>query len=90
MLEVRTQSGDGIAFEPGLVAAPAHARAIIEFTNTSTIDHNLVFLDPIEARTSAIVVPGHSDRLEFETPSVGSYTFVCTIHEGMTGTLRVE
>ena len=36
------------------------------------------------------VEPGASDAATFVTPGPGSYTFVCTIHMGMAGTLTVE
>ncbi len=41
-------------------------------------------------RTREIIRPGGWERLEFRTPEVGHYEFVCTIHEGMAGTLVVR
>jgi len=62
----------------------------VSFTNVSTQEHNLVFLAPIDVRTSEIVRPGEVERLELVTPGAGTYEFVCTIHEEMTGSLLVR
>ena len=33
--------------------------------------------------------PGIEETVQFVAPAAGSYTFVCTVHLGMTGELRV-
>ena len=90
LLEVRSQPGDLLGFEPATIDAPTGTGVELSFANVSSIDHNLVFLAPMDARTREIVRPGESDRLEFETPGAGSYRFVCTIHQGMRGSLLVR
>lgn len=89
-LEVRTQPGDGTAFEPASVLAPPNTPVALTFTNVSAVEHNLLFLDPITVSTRAIVRPGESDHMEFATPAAGTYQFVCTIHEDMRGSLVVR
>lgn len=89
-LEVRTQAGEGAAFDPASLVAPPNTLVALSFSNASVVDHNLVFLDPIIARTREIIRPGESERVEFRTPGVGTYDFVCTIHEEMRGALVVR
>lgn len=89
-LEVTTKLGTELAFEPDRVVAPAHVRVSLVFSNASTLDHNLAFLSPLDAATRPIVQPGESDQLVFDTPAPGSYRFVCSIHEDMSGTLETR
>ena len=90
VLQVRSQPGEGVAFDPPTVRGPAGTPVALTFVNVSTLEHNLVFLDPLSVRTREIVLPGEWDRLEFVTPGPGSYEFVCTIHEEMRGSLLVH
>ena len=90
VIQVRSLSAEGIGFDPGSATAPALTHVGLSFINVSNLDHNLVFLDPLDARTSAIVAPGESATIEFKTPATGEYAFVCTIHEGMRGSLIVQ
>ena len=77
-------------FRPETIEAPARTVVAIDFTNVSALDHNFVFIDPIVARSREIVGPGTSDTIQFETPTAGSYSWVCTVHEDMRGTLLVR
>jgi plastocyanin len=89
-VETRDLSATAFAFAPDpLVLSPASAVAL-EFVNASSEPHNLVLLAPIDRRTGYAVEPGESRVIEFTAPDVGTYRFVCTIHEGMRGTLLVE
>jgi plastocyanin len=89
-LEIRSQPGDGTGYDPESVTAPADTRTALSFVNVGNLDHNLVFLDPLNVRTQEIVRPGDSERLVFVTPQPGRYEFVCTIHEDMKGFLLVR
>ena len=89
-LEVRTQTGEATGFEPASVSAPPNTPVALTFINISSLEHNLVFLDPVAASTRAIVRPGESDHIEFATPVAGTYQFVCSIHEDMRGSLVVR
>jgi plastocyanin len=90
VLQVRSEPAEGLGFDPATITAPANVLVAISFANVSTLDHNLVFLDPLDARTQAIVGPGTTDTIELMTPAAGDYPFVCTIHEGMAGSLTVR
>ena len=89
-LEVRSAAGDVNAFEPGTLLAPPNTLVAVDFANVSVREHNMVFIDPIAARTRDIVEPGDRDTFQFKTPSAGTYRFVCTVHEEMTGQLIVR
>lgn len=44
----------------------------------------------MDAATQAVVAPGESATITFTAPSAGTYTWVCTIHPNMIGTLIVQ
>jgi plastocyanin len=87
---IGTARGEELAFVPSTVAAPAGTAVRITFRNASDRSHNLTFESPISAGSRTIVEAGASDEVIFVTPRAGSYTFVCTIHMGMEGTLSVD
>jgi plastocyanin len=87
---VATAAGQTLAFVPDEVTVPAATTVMITFRNGSTVAHNLVFTEGVEAATRTIVEPGAFDELVLVPPTAGDYPFVCTIHAGMTGTLIVE
>ena len=89
-LAVASAPGDALTFRPDAISAPAATLVRINFQNGSSQAHNLTFQAPLSAATQTIVEAGASDAATFVTPDQGSYTFVCTIHMGMTGTLTVE
>jgi len=89
-LELTTKPGTELAFDPDRVSAPAHVPVSLVFTNASSVEHNVVFLGPVDAATRPIVQPGETDVVEFETPAPGSHRFVCSIHEDMSGTLEIR
>lgn len=89
-VEVSSAAGEELRFVPAQVALSAGAKVALSFANGSTVAHNLVLLLPTEIGTRAIVAPGVTDAFEFEAPPAGTYRFVCTIHEGMEGTLEVR
>ncbi len=88
-ITVGTDTGSALEFDPTEVSAPPDAPVSVEFVNESTVPHNLTFGEPINQATSTVVQPGASETLEFTTPGEGAYTFVCTLHPGMEGTLQV-
>jgi plastocyanin len=89
-LVVGSAAGDGLTFAPDAIAAPAESLIRVAFRNDSSEAHNLTFQAPISAATQTIVDAGTTDAVTFVTPAAGSYTFICTIHMGMSGTLTVR
>jgi glucose/arabinose dehydrogenase/plastocyanin len=89
-ISVATDTGGALTFDPGEITAPAGATVRLTFTNKATVPHNLTFEDPIGAATDTVIDPGDSQTIEFTAPEPGEYTFVCTLHPGMEGTLLVE
>jgi glucose/arabinose dehydrogenase len=89
-ISVATDTGGALTFDPGEITVPAGATVRLTFTNKATVPHNLTFEDPIGAATDTVIDPGDSQTIEFTAPEPGEYTFVCTLHPGMGGTLLVE
>jgi plastocyanin len=91
-VNVGTDTGAALQFEPANVQAPANTAIRLVFTNNSDSQpHDLTFQDgAITAATSPNIPPGGSETLEFTTPGPGEYRFICTIHPGMEGVLTVQ
>jgi plastocyanin len=87
---VATDVAAKLLFRPTEVSAPARTRIRLTFRNVSTQAHNLTFDAPMSGATRTIVEAGGSDAIDFLTPGPGRYSFACTIHMGMTGTLTVK
>lgn len=86
-----TDAGTANEFVPDELSVPAGATVPLTFVNESaSVPHNLTFGDPINAATATTVAPGEEQTIEFTAPEAGEYTFVCTLHLGMEGTLVVE
>jgi aldose sugar dehydrogenase len=88
-ITVGTDEGTELLFDPTEVSVPAGATVRLTFVNESTVPHNLTFGEPINAATATIVDPGAEETIEFTAPEAGEYTYVCTLHPGMEGTLTV-
>ena len=89
-LMVESAAGETLAFVPDSIRAPAGTFVRITFRNGSSQEHNLTFQAPISVGSDTIVAAGASDAVELVTPGPGTYSFVCTIHMGMSGTLTVD
>jgi plastocyanin len=87
---IATAAGDRLAFEPAEVSVPSAGMLTITFHNGSSVAHNLVFTSGISVSTGSIVEPGTIERLSVAPLRPGRYRFVCTIHEGMAGSLVVD
>ncbi len=87
---IATAPGEQLAFEPAEVRLGDTGPLEIVFRNGSTLEHNLVFVSGVEARTRTIVLPGTTESLSLRLERPGTYAFVCTIHEGMAGSITVE
>jgi plastocyanin len=86
-------TASGVAYTEAEVAAPADVPFVIEFDNQDAgIPHDVVIRDASGAQlfkgdlvTGPMVV-----QYQVDTPlPAGDYTFVCSVHPGMVGTLKV-
>jgi mono/diheme cytochrome c family protein/plastocyanin len=86
------ESALNIAFEVGALTAPADAPFTIAFDNKDAgIPHNIEILDPSGATVfKGDIVTGPA-QVNYNVPALkaGDYTFKCTVHPNMTGTLKV-
>jgi plastocyanin len=87
---ITSAPGETLAFEPLVTTVSAGRPIAMTFQNASDLAHNLTFTDGLTAATRTIVEPGASDALLLDPPGAGEYRFICTIHDGMTGTLIVR
>ncbi len=89
-INIGTDTGVTLKFDPNTAEAPANTPVKLTFSNKSTQPHNLSFQQGISAKTSDSVAPGASETISFTTPAAGTYKWVCSIHPGMEGTLTVK
>ena len=89
-MTITSGRGETLAFEPAETTVRAAGPITMTFQNVSSLPHNMTFTAGLTAATRTIVRPGTSDQLVLVPPAPGTYRFVCTIHEGMAGTLVVE
>jgi plastocyanin len=90
LIDVSTSAGTERQFVPASVRVPVGVPIRLVFRNASSESHNLSFTGALEpVRTRTIMDAGEHDELTMAAPPPGTYRFVCTIHEGMTGELRV-
>ena len=82
-------SASDTSFIPETLIVPARSAVALQFHNHSNEPHTLIFLEPISLNPEQLVQPGTVLNVAFTAPGTGDYIFVCNVHEGMTGTLRV-
>ena len=87
---ISSAPGEATTFEPAQASVTASGPIAVTFHNRSSLPHNLTFTGALTAATRTIVEPGASDGVLLAPLAPGSYSFVCTIHDGMAGTLEVE
>jgi plastocyanin len=83
-------SAQGIAFQQQTVTAPANAPFTIQFNNQdSGVPHDIQIKDSSGTEKFKGDVVTGPKQVDYQVPALaaGSYTFVCTIHPNMTGTL---
>ncbi len=88
-IEISTAPGQAARFEPSDPSVGFASSFMVRFRNASSQAHNLVFVGELEAATRTIVEPGQTEEVRLVIPGPGTYTFVCTIHESMEGSLTV-
>lgn len=83
----------GVAFSTDAFNAPAGTAFTIEFDNQdSGIPHDVDILDASNTKVfDGEVITGPA-QITYEVPALeaGTYTFICSVHPNMTGTVTVE
>jgi mono/diheme cytochrome c family protein/plastocyanin len=84
-------SAVNIAFEQSELSAPADAAFTIRFENKEAVPHNVEIKDGSGASVFKGEIVTGPTVVEYQVPALaaGSYTFICTVHPNMTGTLTV-
>lgn len=82
---VEIEAGDNF-FEPEAVTLEAGEEVTVEITNAGGIPHDWTIEEP--AVSTGVLQAGDVAHATFTVPDE-DVTFVCTLHRGMEGTLRV-
>jgi plastocyanin len=91
--EVLEISAQNIAFDKSQEAVPADTAFQIHFVNNDNgIPHNVAIHDQANAEIfKGEIFPGPGERTYDVPPlAAGEYTFLCTVHPNMAGTLTAE
>jgi len=83
----------GIAFTTTSVNAPADTPFVIVFENQDAgIPHNVAISDASGAEVFKGEIFNGVDTKEYQVPALpaGEYTFICSVHPNMTGTLTAQ
>ena len=86
-------SAQGIAYDTDQLTAPADQPFTIRFANNDPgVPHNVEIEDESGATVFLGDIFNGIDTRDYAVPALpaGTYTFVCTVHPNMTGTLTVE
>ena len=85
--QVKIDANDQLQFVPA--SDNAKVGQIVQWTNPGTVAHTITF-DSSNASclTDSQIAPGASWEVKFT--QAGSYTYKCTIHPGMNGSLTVS
>jgi plastocyanin len=79
------QETSGLKFDPGSITVSSGG--VVMWTNAGTAPHNVTF-DSNPELTSGTMSPG--DRYELRFTKAGQYSYHCTFHPGMEGTVTVS
>jgi plastocyanin len=84
---VKVESNDQLQFSPS--SQTAKVGQIVQWTNPGTVAHTITF-DSSNASclSDSQIAPGSTWEVKFT--QAGTYSYKCTIHPGMNGTLTVS
>ena len=86
-------SAHNVAFDQATLSAPAGQPFILKFTNNDPgITHNVAITDSTGAQVFKGEIFTGPDSRQYPIPALaaGTYTFACSVHPQMTGTLTVH
>ena len=82
-----------VAFDQSALQAPADAPFTIHFKNDDAgVPHNVEIKDPSGGQAYLGAIINGVAEIDYAVPPLpaGDYTFICTVHPNMTGTLTVQ
>lgn len=79
----------GYAFRPSSVTFPGANMVTVTWTNNDTVTHTVTESSGTPAFDSGNVAPGQTYNFSFSV-TVKTYTYHCSIHPYMTGTITVQ
>lgn len=82
---VNVAATDQLQFSPS--SQTAKVGQVIEWKNTGSVAHTITF-DTATSLSDPTIAPGGTWEVKFTKP--GTYTYKCTIHPGMTGSITVS
>ncbi|HEY3334725.1 MAG TPA: cytochrome c oxidase subunit 4 [Candidatus Limnocylindrales bacterium] len=87
-----TLAAANIDFSPKTLSVPAGKAFTLAFDNQDPVPHNVVIKDAggTVAFTGEIVTGPHAVVYDVPALAAGSYTFVCTVHPNMTGSITAQ
>lgn len=84
--QVKVDATDQLQFSPS--AQTAKVGQVVQWTDTGTVQHTITFdASNASCLSDATIAPGSTWEVKFT--AAGTYTYKCTIHPGMDGTLKV-
>jgi cytochrome c-type biogenesis protein CcmH/NrfG/plastocyanin len=88
---VLQQTAKDLAFGTKELAAPADTQFTIHFDNQDSLPHDIVIKDASGAEVFKGELVTGPQAVDYAVPALkaGAYTFVCSVHPNMTGTLTV-
>ena len=85
--QVKIDANDQLQFAPA--SGSAKVGQIIQWSNSGTVAHTITFdSSSASCLTDSQIAPGATWEVKFTV--AGSYTYKCTIHPGMNGSLTVS
>jgi plastocyanin len=79
----------GYSFQPPSVSFPGANMVTVTWTNYDAVAHTVTDTAGTPAFDSGSIAPGGMYSFSFPT-TVKTYSYRCTIHAGMTGTINVQ
>jgi plastocyanin len=83
----KVQATDQLQFSPA--SQTAKVGQVVQWSNTGSVPHTITFdASNAQCLNDQLINPGSTWEVKFTQP--GTYTYKCTIHPGMDGTLTVS
>jgi plastocyanin len=82
-------SAMNLAFDQSTLSVPADQTFAIELDNKDAVPHNVAISGNGQSRNSDPFTGPATRTLVFAALPAGTYTFLCSVHPDMTGTVQV-